>query len=72
MRSPSTQPSTAAVGPLFMGVACGLQNRNARFDSWVPRSGKRPGNGAFPLSRADCGVMWPHAEAICSNADLGG
>lgn len=35
----------------------GLQNRNARFDSSVHRSGKRPGNGAFPLSRARCGVM---------------
>jgi integrase len=31
----------------------GLQNRNARFDSWVPRFGKPRCSGAFRLSRAD-------------------
>ena len=45
------------------GLNVGLQTRNARFDSSVPRSGKAPENGVFSLCRADCVVM-PGRAAI--------
>src|ERR1700689_4999959 len=36
---------------------CGLQNRNARFDSWVPRPSQAPDFRGFWLCGADRGIM---------------
>jgi hypothetical protein len=58
MFGPSGGPGTSGICS-FAGGSCGLQNRNARFDSWVPRSAKAPENRGFWLSRADRGVMLP-------------
>jgi hypothetical protein len=40
-----------------MPFCVGLQNRNARFDSWVPRPSLAPGNRGFWLCGGDRGVM---------------
>jgi hypothetical protein len=42
-----------------------LQNRDARFDSSVPRSKKAPTNGAFPHHRANDG---PQLQAFLNRA----
>ena len=60
------QASLFAGGPVKQAqscIDCGLQNRNARFDSWVPRSGAGPGLQAF---RCWSGVLGP---PVCRRSD---